>query len=206
MAIPSNNEKLIIEAPAMTKPKESISATAVFVFLALLFLLFSSFIVYLRFSNISPLAALYALKPDIKLEDQSSLSAQLKQSQNAHLELIITEREFCSLVGIYSQEFPLKNPTCLIKPDGVTISGKTSDKFYAPKLDTLIIPKAENDKLVFEIKEAKVWGVPAPDTLAKPVFENLNSGLNQVLPDSNNVKVMEVRSMVGYIRVEGERK
>lgn len=190
----------------MTKPKESISATAVFIFLALLFLIFSSFIVYLRFSNISPLAALYALKPDIKLEGQSSLSTQLKQSQNTHLELIITEREFCSLAGIYSQEFPLKNPTCLIKPDGITISGKTSDKFYSPKLDILIIPKAENEKLVFEIEKAKVWGVSAPETLTKPVFDNLNSRLGQVLPDSDNVKVTEVRSMVGYIRVEGERK
>ena len=207
MAIQSNNkEKLIIKAPEVAKPKETISVTTVFVFLTFLFLIFSSFIVYLRFSNISPLANLYALKLDIKLEDQLPLSLQLKQAQNANLVLTITEREFCSLAGVYSQDFPLKNPICSIEPDGVTVSGKTSQKFWSPKLDILILPKAENEILAFEIKEAKIWGVSAPETLAKPVFENLNSGLNQVFPDSNNIKVTEVRSMVGYIRIEGERR
>lgn len=204
--IRNNKEKLTIEAPVMTRPKETISVTAVFVFLALLFLIFSSFIIYLRYSNFSPLANLYALKPDIKLEDQLPLSLQLKQSKNTNLELTITEREFCSLAGVYSDDFPLKNATCFIKPEGVTVSGKTSDKFWSPKLDILIRPKAENDKLVFEIKEAKIWGVSAPESLANPIFKDLNSRLLQVLPDSDNVKVSEVRSMVGYIRVEGEKK
>lgn len=190
----------------MAKPKETISATAVFIFLTLLFLIFSSFIVYLRYSSFSPLVSLYTLKSDIKLEDQLPLSLQLKQSKNINLELTITEIDFCSLIGIYSSDFPLKNSICSIKPDGITVSGKTSDKFWSPKLDILVTPKAENEKLVFEIKKAKIWGVSAPSSLANPIFDNLNKRLVKVLPESDNVKVTGVHSMVGYIRVEGEKK
>lgn len=181
------------------KPKESVSILGIFVFLGVLFLIFVSFLIYLRFSNFSPLAELYALKPDIELSSIPSLNSQLNKSNSSTLDLRITESALTTSISMSASDFPLRNPELKIEPDGVHLSGKSGDKLWSPKLDILLKPETTDEKLTFTIVEVKSWGVSAPAKLVSTLSDSLGSHFANILPQKENLRVIEARSMVGYL-------
>jgi len=185
----------------INKPKQSVSIKGVIFFLAFLFLIFVSFLVYLRYSNFSPLAGIF--HPELNwVSKDAPLTLQLKKD-TGKVELKIACPDLETVLGLYGDDFPLKNPSCSINTKGVSIKGKLSEKLWSLKVEALMMPRAEEGKLVFEIVSIKAMGVTVPGEIASRVSAPLKEGSKNILPEG--ISVTEVRPMVGYVLVEGEK-
>lgn len=184
-------------------PKESISLTAVLVFLGIVFALLLIMVFYLRFSSWSPLSGYYLKKklPDFSIADvfnrEKTQSPSLKE-----VDLTITEEELAKSINITGSDFPLKKPSLKIKPEGIVISGKTSSGFWGVPVEVVFEPKVGGGMLLFNIKEIKAAGVVAPPKIADSLTPKMNSVFYNAFSGLDNLKITGARTLVGYMILE----
>ncbi|MFA6963966.1 MAG: hypothetical protein WC227_04665 [Patescibacteria group bacterium] len=188
------------------KPHESVTIKGVFVFLSFIFLIFLSFIFYLRFSGFSPMVEIYKLKkPVVNFNLADYLTGEANTSISKNFEIKINEEQLKETIKLGDRFIDLKKPDIKIKPEGVIITGKSSGGFFGINVEVLAIPEADAGKLKFKIKEIKAAGVVAPPRIADPLTSQINLALRDVaVPEG--LTVTEVRTMTGYILVEGTKK
>lgn len=190
--------------------KDSVSLTGVFVFLIIFFLLMASFLVYLRYSNISPLYDFYHKN----VANNFNLSEYFSASANTELNLSdsvktadikITEAQLSDTIGVTNETFPLKKATLKIDADGVKISGKTGNSIFGMKLDILLVPEVKDGKVTFSVKKIETLGVPAPAKVVDSLSPQIQSLFTNAIPASKDLRATGVRSMVGYLLVTVEK-
>jgi hypothetical protein len=202
----NQNPKNLRSSEATNLPKESVTLTSVFVFLGLIFVLIAGALIYLRFSSWSIFASFYhkeILTPGISIND---ISARVKTTQTTgkSVDVKITDLELKNLINLSSDQFPLKKSDAHIKPEGIFVTGKTSTSFLGVSVEVLIIPRIENQKVAFEIKEIKAGGIAAPPKIVdmiKPKFESLFSQI----ANNQDFKATSVRTQVGFMVIECEK-
>jgi len=188
------------------KPKETVTVRAVFIFLIFIFLIFLSFLFYLRFSGFSPMVEFYKLKkPTISFNLADYLNSEANTSDSKKFEIKINEDQLKEAMKLSDSFIDLKKPDLKIKPEGVIITGKTSGGFLGINVEVLAVPKVEKGKINFDIKEVKAAGVVAPPRIADPLTGQISLALRDVVAPAN-LTVEEVRTMAGYILVEGSKK
>lgn len=195
------------EIPVLPKP--SMSEKSVFISLAVLFIIFSSCLFYLKTTNFTlPRFTIFSgrnLSFDLDRYFDQKLEGEV--SKNGEFEIRITERELKDILKTNSPDFPLKNADIKILKDGIKISGKEEGGILTPKIDIMIVPKAELGKIIFEITEIKAAGVIAPSKISHPISENLQRALNldQYLTE-NNLDIQEARTIIGSLYIKGEKR
>lgn len=183
-------------------PKESISLTAVLVFLGFIFVLLAGMLFYLRYSSWSPFADIFQKKIPQSIGFSDLYNKNKNQSGGETAEIKITEDALAQSVGVTNPDFPLKKPILSIKPEGILISGKTSTSFLGVPIDVLFEPKVENDKLVFSIKEIKAGGVIAPPKISNSLTPKMNGIFKNAFTGSENLTIVSVRTLVRYLIIE----
>jgi hypothetical protein len=187
-------------------PKESISLTAVLIFLGSIFLLLVIMLFYLRFSSWSPFSDYFSKK---KLPNYSLIDLFNKEKSNSPtlqtVEIKITEDDLSKSIGVSEGSFPLKKSSLKIKPEGIIISGKTSSGFWGVPVDVLFESKVGGGKLTFNLKEIKAAGVVAPPKISNTLTPKMSSIFYQGFSSLDKLKVKEARTLVGYMIVEVEK-
>lgn len=186
--------------------KESVTLTGVFVFLGLIFLILVSFMVYLRFSNWSPFASFYqsaAVAPVSFLDQYNQQKSLAPTSKTADIK--VTEDNLSQMINLSGSNFPLKNPSLKITPDGVDINGKTSNFFWGVSVDVILVPKVGGGKMIFNVKEIKAAGVVAPPKISDPLNSQISPLFNDAFSGLNQLKVDDVHCMVGYLLLTVEK-
>jgi len=162
------------------------------------------------------LCGVFYIKNKVKLPDnfkkvsslslKENISKQLDdQKGESIVNIRISEDELSDVLNINSEGFPLKKSSVKITSDKIILSGKTSDSPLSFKLDIGIVPRVENDKVVFDIGEIKTAGVSAPKVVTDAVNQSLSDYLNQVNLN-DDIKVTDVKLYQGYLIATGERK
>lgn len=188
------------------KPKETVTVRAVFVFLIFIFSIFIAFLFYLRFSGFSPMVEIYKIKKPVtnfNLTDYLNREATANNSEK--FEIKINEEQLKEAIKLEDRFMDLKNPDLKIKPEGVLVSGKSSGGFFGVNVEVLAVPSVDEGKIKFDIKEVTAAGVVAPSRIADPLTSRISLALREVtVPDG--LIVEEVRTMAGYILVEGVKE
>lgn len=201
----NRNQKNLRSNEVTELPQESVTIRGVFIFLGLIFILIAGGLVYLRFSSWSIFAPYYnkdITLPGISLSDISN-QQQISQPDSQIIEVKITDSELRSLINLSSDQFPLKKADANIKPEGILVTGKTSNNILGVGVEVVIIPKVVNQKVAFEIKEIKAGGITAPPKIVnmiRPKFEDLFSQISE----KQNFKAKSVRTQVGFMIIECE--
>ncbi len=123
------------------------------------------------------------------------------QSGEELITITITENDINKLLTSYS-DFPLKDPSATIKAGGLILKGKTG--FL--NIETLIMPKAEKGKLIYEIKDIKAAGVPAPQKVADPLKGQLSNFISSRMPNNKQVYIENVVTSAGAIQAVGKKR
>lgn len=145
-------------------------------------------------------------KTTTSLNLDQNISKQLdNQSGESVVSIRIEEKDLSDALNVNAKDFPLKNPSVKITPDKVILSGKTSNGPLAFKVEVGIVPKVENGKVVFDIKEVKTAGVSAPKMVTDEVNKNLSGYLDNIKL-SEEIIVTNIELFQGYLIVTGERK
>lgn len=182
-------------------PKESISLTAVFIFLGFIFVLLISMLIYLRFCSWSPFYDFYNKKtvPTTSLVD---LFNKTKSTSLKTVELKISEADLSATAGVNRSDFPLKNAVLKIKPEGIIVSGKTSSAFWGIPVDITLVPVTGNGKLLIQIKEIRASGVVAPPKISQQLTPKVNTIFSQTISGFDNLNIKEARTSVGFMILE----
>jgi len=189
------------------KPKETVSVGAVFFFLSFIFVIFASFLFYLRFSSFSPLTEYYA---KIRAKDQIDLRTLFqneigKTGSRTKVEIKITDKDLATSLDLANSLYDLKKPEVFVKPEGIWLRGRSSDGFLGVKVEALIFPKVESGKVKYDIKEIKAAGVQAPPRIADSLKSRLAVIFSTALPTDKNFQITSITPMEGYLFVEGEK-
>ena len=188
-------------------PKQTVTVRMVFVFLGGILAMFVLFLVYLRYSNFSPLADYYTKKEQSKIP---TLSSYLTIKLDNHLAgetvtLKIVDTQLAEVIGISNPTFPLKKAKLSIDDAGVHITGKTSNSIFGLNVEVLLVPKAQNKKLIFLIQDIKAGGVTAPSKVAYSVTPLISSAFEKVLPVGYNLNVSAARTIPQYLVIDVEK-
>lgn len=182
-------------------PKESVTLAEVFGLLAFLLIIIVGTLFYLRYSKYSILADFFGKKiPAFSIE--SILSRDQNKAVGDKVEFKITEKELNELSGIASGDIPLKKPELKITGDGVIVSGKYGNAWLGVPVEAVMVPKAENGQLNFEIKEIKAAGVVAPPKIKdslQPTISRKFAGLFA----GKKINVTYAKAMTGFLLIEG---
>lgn len=185
--------------------KSSMSVATVFVFVGILFAVLCLGLVFFRYSSLSPIYSYYN-KPAVDKEVKSP-SAQIDTtSAGQKAEIKITEEQIQTAICMTCDTFPLKKAKLEVRPEGVVLSGKTSTAFWGVGLEITLKPKAESEKLVFEIAEFKAGGVTAPPTITEPLNDKIKNSFSQVSSQTDSIKIEEVHTLIGHILIIGVKK
>lgn len=198
-------KKKATKQPEVKRTKKTTSVVAVFVFVGIIFLILCGGLFYLRYSADSPLFHFYVPTPDVA-SVSDTLQKQLDVKTDPSVELKITENQISSAVCLTCDSFPLKKAELVVRPDGISITGKTSTYFWGINVEVTIKPKIENEKVTFDLTDIKAAGVTAPPKIADSISSQLKSLLANVVPANSAVSFKEVYAMVGYILVVGAKK
>lgn len=188
-------------------PKSSVSLTAVFVFLFIILAIFVSFLFYLRFSNISPLADFFhrnSANLGQNLENYFKTETTIQSGPTVSMK--ITEAQISEAIGVDKSGFPLKSPSLSVRPEGVILTGKTSNYFWGIGIEAILTPKIVLGELQFDIKSIKAAGVQAPPQIADSLSPKLNDLFANLLPTDSGVTLSDVHPMVGYLLLEGKKQ
>jgi len=91
-------------------------------------------------------------------------------------QIVVSEKVLCEQIYLIAESGSLK---CLIRDDGIYLSGKMSS-FTLPNSSALVNPTVANNNLVFEIKYLKFGEISAP----KFARTNLEKTLNEKIAKS----------------------
>lgn len=185
-------------------PKSSCSLFAIIVTLFLIFVLLMGGILYSRMLDLKSTA-----KVQINTQSIDNLQSKFSQSldeqkSEPEANLSITESDLNQLINGTSN-FPLKNPKATIDENMIVISGKTGTSIFALTVDVGIVPRAENGKVVYDIKEIKAGGVPAPQQLSDTVSKSLSDFISSSMPSFNQITVGKVTLHSKYLDVTGKK-
>jgi hypothetical protein len=186
-------------------PKETISLTAVFIFLGFVLAMILSMLFYLRFSSWSPFSDFFHkhISTDISFLDIYNKQKTDSTSSNiSGTDIKLTENELGQMIGIQNSDFPLKKATLVVKPEGVIVSGKTSTAFWGVPVEVTLMPKVVDGKVIFEITEIKAAGVVAPPKISGTLTTKLSTLFTTASNQINKINISNVRTMVGYILLE----
>jgi len=182
-------------------PRETVTLWEVFGLLAFLLIAIVGTLFYLRYSKYSILADFFH-KPIPSLSIESILARDGNKAVGDKVELKITESELNELAGIASGDMPLKKPDLKITENGVIVTGKYGNAWLGVPVEAIIIPKAQNGKINFEIKEIKAAGVAAPPKIKdqiQPIISQKFAGLFA----GKKINVTDARAMTGFLLIEG---
>ncbi|MCX6809091.1 MAG: hypothetical protein NTW50_05520 [Candidatus Berkelbacteria bacterium] len=190
------------------KPKETVTLLSVFAFLGFIFLLLGSFLFYLRFSGYSPLADYYAkMKAGEKVNIESMLATKIgKPVTGKKVEIQVSESELNSSLDLTTQITAIKKPVLKITANGIVLSGRTAAAFWGVSVSATIKPEVKNSMIKYEVTKIEAAGVQAPPKIADPLKSSLNLLLYNALPVEKNITVTEIRTMSGYLLIDGVAK
>lgn len=188
-------------------PKESITLTAVFIFLGFIFVLIIGMLFYLRYSSWSSFSSFYVKNLPKTTSFTDIFNKEKAKSTTAKtVDITITEDELSKMVGLGDASFPLKKASLKITAEGIVISGKTANGFWGVPVEVLFVPFTNNGKIMFNLKEIKAAGVVAPPKISETLSPKMNSIFySSSFSDLDKLKIAEARTLVGYmiITVEG---
>lgn len=195
------NDELI--APA--KAKETMSLVSVFLLLGFIFALIAGTLFFLRFSSYSSIATRYLKKTAVfNLHDYFAQNV-VKAAIGDQVEIRIDEGKLADALGVSNTTFPLKKAKLAIKPEGVVLTGKISGGFFGLPAEVTVMPKALDGEIVFEVASIKAAGVPAPPKIVDVLQPAISSAFANLSLSKGEIKVTEVRPMLSYLLIEGER-
>lgn len=189
-------------------PKKTISVGAVLGYMAFLFAIFVTFMIWFRYSNFSPLADWYQKGISIDKVDLRSVFNDKANSESASntVEIKITEEQLSEAAAVSKSSFPLKKATLKIVPAGVEIEGKMTDKIWDfMTVKITLKPVIKDDAVSFEIAKIEASGVQAPPKVTDLITPKIDYIFANLLPKNAHLKVTNVYSMQGFLRVEGEK-
>jgi hypothetical protein len=197
------SDKLLNNLDKENGRKEHSSSSAI-VFLLVTLIFISLFMVagilYLRFHNFSGVINLN--KPDLNLSVADKLQKQIDdQAGEESIILTINESDINSLLTAYP-DFPLKNPSATITEAGINLEGK----YGILKVTVLVVPKLENGRIKYEIKEIQAASVPAPKKVADAVSGQLSTFLSGKMPNSKKVYLDTLILKKGLIQATGTKR
>lgn len=181
--------------------KKPHSILSVIIVLIIIFLVLLSGVIFLRYKSGVNLNDLSTKK--ISLDD--NLKKQMdNQRGEKTIQIRLTEDDINKLLGTDAPDFPLKNPTVKITPEKIILSGKTGSSPLSLKVAVGIVPRVDNGKVTFDIKEIKTAGVSAPKVVIDSVNSKLKNYLKQYSP-GDDIKVTDLKLYDGYLIITGER-
>ena len=201
----NNDENLI----GVAGPKKTISVKAVLLYMLFLFAIFVTFMIWFRYSNFSPLADYYQkgiaiTKVNLRTLFSDKVSAD--KTAGSKVEIKVTEQQLSDAASVTKPSFPLKKASLKIVPAGVQISGKMPDAIWDfMTVEITLLPVVKDDVVTFEIKEIKAAGVQAPPKITDIVTPEINNIFSYALPKNKELKITDVYSMQGFLRIEGEK-
>lgn len=181
--------------------KKPHSILSVIIVLIIIFLILLAGVVFLRYKSGINLNGLSIKK--ISLDD--NLKKQLDDQKGEKIvQFRLTEDDINKLLGTDAPDFPLKNPTVKITPEKIILSGKTGSSPLSLKVAVGIVPRVDNGKVTFDIKEIKTAGVSAPKVVTDSINSKLKNYLKQYSP-GDDIKVLDLKLYDGYLVITGER-
>jgi hypothetical protein len=191
-----------------TGPKRTISVGAVLGYMAFLFAIFVTFMIWFRYSNFSPLAYWYEKGITVQKVDLRSMFNDKVNTDSASnsVEIKITEAQLAEAAAVSKSSFPLKKATLKIIPTGVEIEGKMSDKIWDfMTVKITLKPVIKDDVVSFDITKIEAAGVQAPPKVTDLISPKIDSIFANLFPKNAHLKVTNVYSMQGFLLVEGEK-
>lgn len=184
--------------------KSSCSLFSIFAVLLFIFLILCGGILYSKYRNFKLSFS------GIKKSDNAIVTSRLQNEASSlksgeTAEIKVSDSDLNEIIK-GSSGFPLKNPTAKIGSDQILLSGKTSSGFWGIPLNIGIVPEAKSGKLVFNIKEIKTAGVPAPKQISDSINSNLQQYLNSSLPLANDINVTAVKLETGLLTITGQKR
>ena len=190
-------------------PKKTVSVRAVLLYMAFLFAIFVTFMIWFRYSNFSPLVEyynkdIYLPKVDIRSLYSSKITSGATVAGN--IELKITEQQIIDAAGVEKASFPLKKAKLKVVPAGIEIEGKMSEKIWDfMTVKITLKPVVKDDSVAFDIEKVEASGVQAPPKITDLISPKIDYIFANLLPKNKAMKVTQVYSMQGFLRIEGEQ-
>ena len=96
------------------------------------------------------------------------------------------------------------NLHCLISPDGVELTGSFGI-FFPSNSKAVLMPRASENKLVWEVREFKVGKITFASKYANKMSGNLNGLLSSDIPEFSSARVESVEVGEGYVLITAIR-
>ncbi|MEI7792251.1 MAG: hypothetical protein WCI57_02065 [Candidatus Berkelbacteria bacterium] len=189
-------------------PKKTISVGAVLGYMAFLFLIFVTFMIWFRYSNFSPLADWYEIGIKVQKVDLRSMFNDKANSDSASnkVEMKVTEEQLAEAAAVTKSSFPLKKASLKIVPAGVEVEGKMTDKIWDfMTVKITLKPIIKDDAVSFDIIKIEASGVQAPPKVTDLITPKIDYIFANLLPKNAHLKLTNVYSMQGFLRIEGEK-
>lgn len=189
------------DSKSADKSRKNRSILPVIITLCVIFVVLLGGVFYLRFKNNFHFKNISISK--ISLDD--SLKRQLEsQKGEKQVQIRLTDNDLSKILNTNTADFPLKNSAVKINSSEIILTGKTGNSPLSFKVEVGIIPRVNNGKIDFDIREIKTAGVSAPKLVTDRVNTQLTSYLKQmVLQD--DITVTDVKMYDGYLIATGER-
>ena len=118
----------------------------------------------------------------------------------------INEQELTGLLGVGTDQFPLKKSKLAITEESIKISGRTGLTLLSMGLDFYFNPKVSDDKLIFSLEKVNTAGVPAPQKITASLSPKIEEIFLKQLPLNDQIRVTGTRLGNGFMVVEGTKK
>lgn len=183
--------------------KSSCSLFSVVALLIIIFIILVAILIYLNTSRKISIN-FSGLIPNIKvLSVRESQEEEQFTSITRGNEIIInlTEKQLSQLVGVDKVNFPLKKASLRVQKDRMIVSGKTSNSILAIRVDCALLPKVEDNKITFDVKDIKSGNVSAPKYIVDQVKSKFDFSIN--IPPQYKIDLKEIKLFDGYAELIG---
>lgn len=126
------------------------------------------------------------------------------QKGEEEIKITVTEEDMNDTLTSNKETLGLKDTKAEIIPDKIIITGKT-DNLLNLAVEISIIPRIENGNIIFEVKEMKAGGLPAPNKLVESITPGLNDVLSSLKPDPYQVKIEKIQLLDKYLEISGKK-
>lgn len=182
------------------QPRSSCSIFALVITLVIILLILVTGLFYLKFKDYK--FVVQENQKNQNLDLRSKIEKQIEdQSGEESLTITVTDDDINSLLKGYAN-FPLKDPSAKINESGITISGK----YGLINVDVLVLPKVENGKINYEIKEIKAAGVTAPKKISDAVSSELSNFISSKMPNTKKIYVEKVVLKDALFQATGKKR
>lgn len=118
----------------------------------------------------------------------------------------VTDKEINDGITKSGGNFPIKTATSQINNEGISIKGKTSNSIFGLGVIAIVLPKAENGSIKWEITSIKSAGLEAPKAVRDPINNQLGPLLESYVPSADNIDIQSINMHEGYFDIIGTAK